>query len=108
MYLKIYSKINLILELACTISNKLDPIDKNYIIDKIKNLNWGFYENYCKNLSKQNLISYYFLLWKIVIMSNNIILINKFNFDDKIIEKINNDLQNRLWKILSGNKIELL
>lgn len=41
-------------------------------------------------------------------MSNNIILINKFNFDDKIIKKIHNDLQNRLWIILSTNDIGLL
>jgi hypothetical protein len=103
----IYCRINKILELAHLISNGLNEIDKNYIINKINELNWTSIENYYNKLSRKNLVSHYFILWKIVINSNNIKLINKFNFDSIIVKKINNGLQNMLWDILFPDEIEL-
>lgn len=103
----IYTKINIILELACSISDSLNIIEKNYIIEKIKKLNWISIDNYYNKTSRQNLISFYFILWKIINKSENISLINKFIFDNNIIKKINNSLQNMLWEILEPDNIEL-
>ena len=102
----LYAKINIILELTCSTSCYLNNIERNYIIEKIKELNWIGIDNYYNKTSRQNLLSFYFVLWKIINKSANISLINKFTFDEKIIKKINNGLQNMLWEILEPDNME--
>lgn len=103
----LYSKINNILEIATSISTNLNEIDKNYIVNKIKELCWYNIDLYYKKTSRQNLINLYFVLWKIIQKSNNPTMTKKFIFDKKIVKKNNNGLQNMLWEILEPNDIEL-
>jgi hypothetical protein len=103
----LYSKINHILEIATGISTNLNEIDKNYIVNKIKELCWYNIDLYYKKTSRQNLINLYFVLWKIIQKSNNPTIKNKFTFDEKIVQKINNGLQNMLWEFLEPDDIEL-
>ena len=107
MDIEIYSRTNKILGLAYSITKELNEIDIDYIIEKTRGLDWIKITNYYNKTSRQNLLSLYFVLWKIISGSNNSKLIDKFKFDDIIIKKLNNGLQNMLWEILEPNDMEL-
>jgi hypothetical protein len=106
---KLYNFTNSIGDTIGTIPNKLEQEEKEKIIFEFENLHWDDLDNYYKISERTNLLSIYFVCWKIIkiLEKKNIKLKNKIEFDKIKLSKLNNSTQNMLWEILNPDELEL-
>ena len=105
----LYYLTNNLYETIEEIPNNLEPHEKNKIITEFKKLHWNSLDNYYKITNRTNLVSIYFICWKIILtlQKTNLKIENKIQFDNNIIIKIDNSTQNMLWDILYPDDMEL-